>query len=178
MGKLAYMQLSPNLPAATPSEVEQTREYEPTYPLPTSFSQFQVLIDNEAEAVVQPMGGGCGQAGCVPGECCKECVRHMEQAGRAESLLLNTLTEPQSCLTSEEIELAMMWQLILAAQQADTVLPFFVQQLTGDGPTPEVSANECSDKFKVLASLYKHLSVTEEATTKYQQVFSFINEQG
>ena len=59
-------------------------------------------------------------------------------------------------MTSEEIEPAMTWQLTLAAQQADAVLAYFIQQLTGDG----------SDKLKVLASQYKHLSVTVEMDSK------------
>ena len=65
-------------------------------------------------------------------------------------------------MTSEEVELAMTWQLLLAAQQPDAVTPCFIQQLAGDKTAPIVSTNECSDEFKVLASQYKHLSVMEE----------------
>ena len=64
--------------------------------------------------------------GCEPGEWCENCVNVMAQHSRAESLLLNMLTEPQPCMTSEEVELAMTWQLLLAAQQADAVIPYFV----------------------------------------------------
>ena len=45
----------PNLPVDTPSEVEQIREYEPTYLLPRPLYQFQSLIDNKANALVQPL---------------------------------------------------------------------------------------------------------------------------
>ena len=65
-----HLSRQPNLPAATPSEAEQTKEYEPTYPLPHPLSQFQHLIDPTAEAVTQPVGGGCGIADCTPGDRC------------------------------------------------------------------------------------------------------------
>ena len=64
-------------------------------------------------------------------------------------------------MTSEEVELAMTWQLLLAAQQANAIITYFAQQLAGDGSLPAVSTNECSDEFKVLANQYKHLSMTE-----------------
>ena len=48
-----------NLPAAKPSEVEQTRGYEPTYSLPYPLDQFQGLVDPE-----QPVGGACGDTEC------------------------------------------------------------------------------------------------------------------
>ena len=134
-----------NLPDATPSEVAQTREYEPTYKLPYPLDQFQSLIDMDADELVQPVGGGCGTA---------DCVNAMMTHGRAESLLVNSLTEPEihPCMTCEELEPAMTWQLLLAAQQADTVIPYFVQQLMGDKSPPAVNPDECSDEFKVLAS--------------------------
>ena len=65
-------------------------------------------------------------------------------------------------MTSEEVEPSMTWQLLLAGQQPNTVIPYFIQQLAGDKTAPIVSTNECSDEFKVLASQYKHLSMTEE----------------
>ena len=87
----------------------------------------------------------------------------MRQAGIADSLLLNKLMEPKPCLTSEEMEEpAMTWQLILAAQQANAVLAHISQQLTGIGSGPEVS----TDEFKVLASQYRHLSVSEDDSGK------------
>ena len=91
-------------------------------------------------------------------------VSAMITHGRTESILVNSLTEPevQPCLTSDEVELAMTWQLLLAAQQADAVIPYFVQQLRGDEAMPAVNPDECSDEFKVLASQFRHLSITEE----------------
>ena len=94
--------------------MELTREYEPTYPLPYPLDQFQNLIDHK-----QPIGGACGAADCEPAECCDKCVQHMDQQGRAESFLVNTLAEPQLCLTSQETDPAMTWQLILAVQESD-----------------------------------------------------------
>ena len=108
-----------NLPTATPSEIAQTREYETTHPLPYPLDQFQSLIDVE-----QPVGGGCGTVECEPGDRCEKCVNMMETHNRAESLLVNAMTEPEPypCLTSEETEPAMTWQLLLAAQQSCHIL--------------------------------------------------------
>ena len=89
-------------------------------------------------------------------------VQCMRQAGTAESLLLNTLMEPKPCLSREEVELALTWQLIPAAQQAAAVLAHITQQSTGTVSGPEVSTDECSDEFKVLASQYRHMSVNED----------------
>ena len=56
----------------------------------------------------------------------------------------------------------MTWQLLLAAQQADAVLSNFARQLLGLDKNVVVNIDECADEFKVLASQFKHLSVTEE----------------
>ena len=56
----------------------------------------------------------------------------------------------------------MTWQLLLAAQQADAVLSHFMRQILGLDQDVAINADECTDEFKVLASQYKHLSVTEE----------------
>ena len=59
----------------------------------------------------------------------------------------------------------MTWQLILAAQESDAILPYFIQQLKGDHSAPPVSLHECSDEFKVLVSQYKHLSISEDGNS-------------
>ena len=41
-----FLSRLPNLPAATPSEQEDTREYEPSYPLPPPLKHLQHLIGN------------------------------------------------------------------------------------------------------------------------------------
>ena len=66
-----------NLPAATPSEVEETWEYKPTYPLPPPLDQFQGLIDIDIEEMAQPVGGGCGTTKCEPGDRCEPCMNAM-----------------------------------------------------------------------------------------------------
>ena len=60
-----------------PSEVAQTKEYEPTYPLLYLLAQLQSLIDMETEELVQTMGGACDTAGCELGEWCEKCVNVM-----------------------------------------------------------------------------------------------------
>ena len=55
----------------------------------------------------------------------------------------------------------MTWQL-LAAQQAVAALSHLARQLLGLDQDVVVNINECMDKFKVLESQFKHLSVTEE----------------
>ena len=119
--------------------------------------QLQSLVDPE-----QPVGGACGDNECEPAEHCDDCEQLMVQQGRAESLLVNMLSEPQPCLTREETVPAMTWQLILAAQQSDTMLPYFTKQLLGEKPAPLVPPNKCSVEFKVLANQFKHLSVSED----------------
>ena len=134
--------------------MDQTREYEPKYPLPYPLDQFQSLIDLE-----QPVGGACGDIECEPAEWCANCLQLLDQQGRAESFLVNMLTEPHPCLMNEETDPATTWQLILAAQQADTMLPYFTQQLLGRKPAPLVLTNKCSVEFKVLANQFKHLNI-------------------
>ena len=56
----------------------------------------------------------------------------------------------------------MTWQFLLAAQRADAVISYSIQQLTGDEVPPMVNPDECSDEFKVLTSQLRHLSITEE----------------
>ena len=112
-----------NLPEATPSEVEQTREYKSTYLLPHPLSQLQSLRDYTE--LDQPVSGVYGLEDCVPGELCRQCVHVMTHKGWFESILLNTLTEPKPWLVIDEVELTMTWQLILAAQRANSV---FVHQ--------------------------------------------------
>ena len=142
----------------------QTKEYEITHKLLYPLDRFQSLIDVEMDKLVQPVSNGCGTANCELGERCNECENKMMRYGRAESILVKALTEPEvyPCMSSEEVKPAMIWQLLLAAQQADTVIPYFVQQLMRDESLLEVSLDECSDEFKVLASQFKHLSITEE----------------
>ena len=105
------------------------------------------------------MGGACGDTECEPAEQCVICMQLMDQQGRAESFLVNTLTEPHPCSTNEETDPATTLQLILAAQQADTMLPYFTQQLLGRKPAPLVLTNKCSVEFKVLANQFKHLNI-------------------
>ena len=50
----------------------------------------------------------------------------MDQNGRAESFLVNTLAELQLCLTGKETDPAMTWQLILTLQESDAILPYFL----------------------------------------------------
>ena len=79
----------------------------------------------------------------------------MWEQGRAESWLVNSATEPEShpCLNTEEVEPAITWQLLLAA---DAVISYFTQQLLGEEPGSGVNIDECSDDFEVLASQFKH----------------------
>ena len=79
-----------------------------------------------------------------------------------ESILLNTLTESKPCLVNDKVEPTATWHLILAAQKANLVIVLISRQLTMAKSSPKVSTDECSDKFKVLRSQYKHLSVSEE----------------
>ena len=65
------------LAEATASEIEQTRKYEQTHPLPAPLDQFQHLIDVEAGKLTQPVSGGCADDECEPGERCGECVNAM-----------------------------------------------------------------------------------------------------
>ena len=79
--------------------------------------------------------------------------------GRAESLLVNSLTEPEvhPCMTCGEVDPTMTWQLLLAAQQVDAMIPYLVQQLMGDESLPAVNPDKCSDEFKVLATVQQPL---------------------
>ena len=57
MYEVDHLSRQMNLPEATPFEVEQMREYKPTYSLPHPLSQFQSLVDyTECE---QPVSGAC-----------------------------------------------------------------------------------------------------------------------
>ena len=87
----------------------QTKEYEITHKLPYPLDWFQSLIDVETDKLVQPVSSGCGTADGEPGERCNECANAMMRHGRAKSILVNVLTEPEvyPCMTSEEVDPAM-----------------------------------------------------------------------
>ena len=107
----------------------QTKEYEITHKLPYPLDRVQSLIDVETDELVQPVSDGCGTADCELGERCNECENVMMRYGRAKSILVNALTKPEvyPCMSSEEVEPVMTWQLLLAVQQADAVILYFVQ---------------------------------------------------
>ena len=92
----------------------------------------------------------------------------MVKNDRAESWLVSALTEPEPypCLTSDEAEPVMTWQLLQAAQQTEAVISYFARQLMGDDSVSAVNTDECADEFKVLASQFKHFSVTGEDSSK------------
>ena len=145
-----------------PSEAEQTKEYEPTYPLPHPLNRFQDLIDPAIEEPAQPVGGGCGTANCTPGDQCQQCVHPMAVVGRSESWLVNILSYQgqQPSVNHEEAPAAVTWQLILAAQQADAIVSYFTHRILGIDQDDNVDTDECADEFKVLSSQFKHLSVS------------------
>ena len=153
---------------AATSEIEQTCKYEQTHLLPAPLDQFQNLIDIEAGKLTQPISGGCTESKCEPGERCDECINAMWQQGRAESWIVcsSAVYDQQPCLTAKEVEPAETWQLILAAQQADAVTAYFMQQLAGEEPESAVNLDDCDDEFKVMANQFKHLSIAEEVNSE------------
>ena len=53
--------------------------------------------------------------------------------GRTESMMVHLLTEPEElpCFNADEFSPALTWQFILAAQLADPVTAFCIQELSG-----------------------------------------------
>ena len=166
-----------NLPSPTPSEVEQTRDYEPRFPLPSPLDRFQELIDVEIGGLTQPVGGSCNNAECEPMERCEACAKAMLKQGRVESLLVCAISRAgtQPYTTADTVEPPATWQLILAAQQKDAVTNYFSRQLRGEDQSA-VNLDECDDEFKVMAHQFKHLSIAEETESEVPPGILFFKE--
>ena len=70
----------------------------------------------------------------------------------------------------------MTWQLILAAQQADAIVSYFTRRILEIDQSDKVDTEQCADEFKVLASQYKYLSVSEEGPGELPRSVLFYKE--
>ena len=89
-------------------------------------------------------------------------------------MMVHSLKEPEElpCFNADEFNPSLTWQFILAAQLADPVTAWFIQDLSGRAGEEMIAADECSDEFKVLTSQFHHLSLAGEDDSRSPGIYS------